>query len=86
MLSMYNMYLSNPMYMNNPDGNHKVVRINSYKAVIESKDNGRFAVAIPFGQSSLFVLDLVNYSSEEGVISAAENFDIDKYKQLLGEQ
>ena len=43
-------------------------------------------MAIPFGQSSAFVLETSGFKSEQEAVAAAEKFDIDEFKKVLGEQ
>ncbi len=83
MLSGYNMMLSNAAYTSSDDV--KVTRIGDYRAVMEYESNG-MKVAIPFGQSSLFLLELNEIYEESEAERIAALFDINKFKQILGEQ
>ena len=83
--SSYNMVLSNPGLYNSSDSDYKTTRVNGYKAVIEYTSRG-YNVAIPFGQSSAFVLETSGFQTEQEAVSAAEKFDIDEFKKVLGEQ
>lgn len=83
--SSYNMVLSNPGLYNSSDSDYKATRVNDYKAVIEYTSRG-YNVAIPFGQSSAFVLETSGFKSEQEAVAAAEKFDIDEFKKVLGEQ
>ena len=84
-LSGYNMFLSNPGLYNSSDSDFKSVRIKGYKAVLEYTSNG-YTIAIPFGQSSAFILETTGLSSEDEAVNAAGQFDIDQFKKVLGEQ
>ncbi|MEL7146694.1 MAG: hypothetical protein AAFO69_10025 [Bacteroidota bacterium] len=81
----YNAVLSNPGLYNSSDSDYKTVRVNGYKAVLEYTSSG-YTIAIPFGQSSAFVLETSGLGSEEDAINAAGNFNIDEFKKVLGEQ
>jgi len=83
--SSYNMVLSNPGMYNSSDSDFKTTRVNGYKAVIEYTSRG-YNVAIPFGQSSAFVLETIGLKTEEEATAAAGQFDIDQFKKVLGEQ
>ena len=41
---------------------------------------------MPMGQTSLMVWECVNFASEDEVMAAANQFDIDGIKKMLGEQ
>jgi len=41
---------------------------------------------VPIGQSSLIVWECINFATEAEVMSAANVFDIDGIKKMLGEQ
>jgi hypothetical protein len=84
LLNMYGMYLSNPAY--SADENRKAVRVGNYRGLLEQQDDGDFTLGIPFGQSSLLLLDCGRFQNEDEVLNAAKAFDIDKIKTTLGEQ
>jgi len=68
------------------DDNSKVTRYKGYKAVLEVDDYRGYKMSIPFGQSSIFILECQMCESESQLLSAADLFDINEYKTLLGEQ
>jgi hypothetical protein len=41
---------------------------------------------VPFGQSSIFVAEAVNFENEQEIMDAANEFDIEKIKKEFGEQ
>lgn len=84
MLSSYNVVLSNAAYSSGND-DYRVTRIGDYRAVLEYTSNG-INVAIPFGQSSLFLLELDNVNEDSEAEEMARQFDIAKFKEILGEQ
>ena len=68
------------------DENTKITRYKGYKAVLEADDYRGYKMSIPIGQSSIFILDCRTCDSESQLIEAADLFDIDEFKSLLGEK
>lgn len=85
MYSSLNLYFTNSSYTsNNPDT--KQTKIKGYKAIIKYDDNSGYTISIPVGQSSIIVMNGVNYTTESNFMSAAGQIDIDKIKNELGEK
>ncbi len=92
--SMYSgfidLYFNNSMYMQaNSDGNKqnvKQTKVKGNKAVITYDDSKGYTLLMPLGQSSLIVWECINFASEQDVMTAANTFDIDGIKKMLGEQ
>jgi len=84
------LYFNNSMYMQtNGDGknqNVKQTKVKSYKAVITYDDSKGYTLLVPLGQTSLIVWECINFASEQDVMNAANAFDIDGIKKMLGEQ
>ena len=84
------LYFNNSMYtQTNSDGNKqnvKQTKVKSYKAVISYDDSKGYTLLVPLGQSSLIVWECINFASEQDVMNAANAFDIDGIKKMLGEQ
>ncbi|MEO8712868.1 MAG: hypothetical protein ABI405_12125 [Parafilimonas sp.] len=84
------LYFNNSMYaQTNSDGdkqNTKQTKIKGYKAVITYDDSKGYTLLVPLGQSSLIVWECVNFATEQDVMNAANSFDIDGIKKMLGEQ
>ncbi len=84
------MYFNNSMYMQtNSDGNKqntKQTKVKGYKAVITYDDSKGYTLLVPLGQSSLIVWECINFATEQDVMNAANTFDIDGIKKMLGEQ
>lgn len=84
------LYFNNSMYtQTNSDGknqNVKQTKVKSYKAVITYDDSKGYTLLVPLGQSSLIVWECVNFATEQDVMNAANSFDIDGIKKMLGEQ
>ncbi len=84
MLASINMYLSMGAYETGE--NQKTVTFQGNRGVLEYDDYSGYTLSVPFGQSSIFVLNGINFSDEQEIMSAAGEFDIEKIKKELGEQ
>ena len=77
------------LYANTSNGNNqnvKQTKVKSYKAVITYDESKGYTLLVPLGQSSLIVWECVNFATEQDVMNAANAFDIDGIKKMLGEQ
>jgi len=72
--------------MNGYDDNTKVTRYKGYKTILEADDYSGYKMSVPFGQSSVFILECGTCESEDQLMKVADLYDIDEYKTLLGEQ
>ena len=85
-----NMYLNNGMYAqtsNNGDNpNVKQTKVKGNKAVISYDESKGYSLIVSLGQSSIIVWECVNFKDEASVMSAANAFDIDGIKKMLGEK
>ena len=87
MLSAVNMYLTSGAYGSSAeDQNHKQVKFKEYRGVLAYDENSGYTLSVPFGQSSIFVAEAVNFENEEEIMAAADEFDIEKIKKEFGEQ
>ena len=66
--------------------NVKQTKVKSYKALITYDDSKGYTLMVPIGQSSLIVWECINFATEDEVMNAANAFDIDGIKKMLGEQ
>lgn len=85
---MANLYFNNT-YMtqaNGQDQNMKQVKVKGNKAIIQYEDSKGYTLMVTLGQSSLIVWECVNFADETEVMNAANTFDIDGIKKMLGEQ
>jgi hypothetical protein len=73
-------------YVASTDQNQKQVKYKGYNGVLEYNEGSGYKLSVPFGQSSVMILEGVNYANEQEIMSSAEEFDIDKIKKELGEQ
>jgi hypothetical protein len=87
-MSAINMYMANGGYAQQTGGqqNWKQIRVKGYKAIIEFNEGSGYKLSIPIGQSSLLVLEAVNYATEKEMTDSANQFDIDGIKNMLGEK
>jgi hypothetical protein len=86
MLSAINMYMASGAYGSSTDQNYKQVQFKGHQSVIEYDENSGYKLSVPFGQSSIFIAEGINFETEQSLMSAAENIDIEKIKKDLGEQ
>lgn len=84
------LYFNNGGYMqttsNGNNQNVKQTKVKSYRAVITYDESKGYTLLVQLGQSSLIVWECVNFATEQDVMNAANAFDIDGIKKMLGEQ
>jgi len=87
-MSAINMYLANGGYAQTTNGeqNWKQTKVKGHKAIIEYDDSTGYKLSVPLGQTSLIVWEGVNFASEADMMAAANAFDIDGIKNMLGEK
>lgn len=87
-MSAVNMYLANGGYSQTTGGqqNWKQTKVKGHRAIIEYDESTGYKLSVPLGQSSLIVFEGINYASEQEMMSAANTFDIDGIKKMLGEK
>ena len=82
-----NMYFNNSYVQANSDNqNVKQVKVKGNKAIIQYDNSKGYSLIVPLGQSSMIVLECINFADENEVMAAANAFDIDSIKKQLGEQ
>lgn len=83
-----NMYFANAgmMEASGDKQNFKQVRVKGNKAVIQYDDSKGYTLIMPMGQTSMIVWECINFANEQEVMTAANGFDIDGIKKMLGEQ
>ncbi len=86
MLSAVNMYLSSGAYASTQDPNHKQVTYKEYRGILEYDESSGYTLSVPFGQSSILVVEGVNFENEQEIMDAADKIDIESIKKELGEQ
>jgi hypothetical protein len=87
-LSAVNMYLANGGYAQNSGGqqNWKQTKVKGYKAVIEYNESSGYKLSVPIGQSSIIIMEGINFATEQDMMNAANQIDIDGIKKHLGEK
>ena len=82
------MYFANAGYIqaNEKDQNVKQTKVKGYKAIIQYDDSKGYTLMVPLGQSSLIVWECINFATEDEVMAAANVFDIDGIKKMMGEK
>ena len=86
LLSAANMYLTSGSYASTQDKDHKQVKFKEYRALLEYNESSGYKLSVPFGQSSILIAEGKNFASEQEIMDAAGNIDIEKIKKELGEQ
>lgn len=88
LMSAMNMYLANGGYSQTTNGeqNWKQTKVKGHKAIIEYDDSSGYKLSVPLGQTSMIVWEGINFSSEQDMMAAANSFDIDGIKKMLGEK
>jgi len=85
MLSSVNLYM-NAGYVSTDEPGKKVIQFQNHKSLLSYDDASGYTLNVPFGQSSMFSVQGINYSSENAFMAAAGQFDIEKIKKGLGEK
>jgi hypothetical protein len=87
-MSAVNMYLSSGGYAQTTGGqqNWKQTKVKGYRSVIEYDESSGYKLSVPVGQSSLVVLEGINFASEQEMMTAGNAIDYDGIKKMLGEQ
>ena len=87
MVSGVNTYMMNAGYSQaNSDGpQYKRTTVQGNKALITYDESQGYKLSVPLGQSTLFVMSCVNFSSEDEVMAASDKFDLNQIKTQLGE-
>jgi hypothetical protein len=84
------LYFNNAGYTqttsNGNNQNVKQTKVKNYRALITYDDSKGYTLLVQLGQSSLIVWECVNFATEQDVMNAANAFDIDGIKKMLGEQ
>ena len=83
-----NMYFANAgmVEANAEKQNIKQVRVKGNKAIIQYDDSKGYTLMMQMGQTSLIVWECINFATEQEVMTAANAFDIDGIKKMLGEK
>lgn len=88
MLSAVNQFLVGGAYSQSTGGQQKwkQIMVKGNKAIIEYDADSGYKVSIPLGQSSLLAFEGVNFASEQDMIAAVNEFNIEEIRNTLGEK
>lgn len=87
MMNAINMFFSNGAFaQSTTDQNWKQTKLKGNKAIIQFDQSSGYKLSVPLGQSTLIVFEGINFSNEQEVIKAAEQFDVESIKKTLGEK
>lgn len=83
-----NLFFTNSGYAQTTGGqqNWKQTKLKGYRAVIEYDESSGYKLSVPLGQTSLIIFEGVNFASEQDMMNAASEIDIDSIKNALGEK
>lgn len=84
-----NLYFTSGAYSQSSGGNQqnwKQTKLKGNRAVIEYDENTGYKLSAPLGQTTLLVLEGVNFSTEAEFMKAANEIDLEKIKAHLGEK
>ncbi|MEJ7737648.1 MAG: hypothetical protein WKF97_09500 [Chitinophagaceae bacterium] len=83
-----NLYLNNAGYSQTTGGEQKVkqVKVKGYRSVIEYSEGSGYKISLPLGQTSLMMFEGINFGTEQDIINAVNQIDIDRIKTQLGEK
>jgi hypothetical protein len=71
---------------NGSEQNVKQTQVKGNKALITFDDSKGYSLILPLGQTSCIVWECVNFDTEEQVMSAAQSFDIEGIRKMMGEK
>lgn len=87
LLGLAGFYMVDGAYIQSSDEtNQKSIQFKDHRAVIRYDENDGYTLSVPFGQSSVFLINGVNFEDETQFMAAANTFDLVKIKTDLGEQ
>ena len=85
-MQVINLYFSGYAQSSGETQNWKQTRLKGHKAIIEYDKSSGYKLSIPIGQTSLLILEGVNFTTEQEFMTACNAFDVDKIKTQLGEK
>lgn len=85
-LGLSGMYMVDGRYMDSTEEtSEKRIQFKDHRAIIRYDEYEGYSLSVPFGQSSVFLLNGTNFETENQFMLAAEEFDIESIKKQLGE-
>src|SRR5205085_5153007 len=87
-MNAVNMYFNNASYAQQTNEKQKMkqVKVKGYRSLIEFDEGSGYKISVPLGQTSLLLIQGVNFANEQEIMKAANELDIDRIKNLLGEK
>jgi hypothetical protein len=85
LMAFYSGLLTNSNYSSN-QGDHKAVTVQGFRGALTFDGNSKYELGIPIGQETLFLLTCNGFADENEVLNAANQYPLEKIKELLGEQ
>ncbi len=87
MLTAANAYMASGGYATSSDDqDSKQIKFQEERAVISYDEYSGYSLSVPFGQSSILVIEGVNFNNEDAFMSASNKVDLSNIKNQLGEQ
>jgi hypothetical protein len=87
MLSAVNMYLASGTYAQSSDEqDYKEVDFQGHRGILEYDDYEGYTLSVPFGQSSVLLVNGVNFGDEQAIMKAAGQIDLNLIKKELEEK
>lgn len=82
-----NMFFNNAGYAQTNGGEQKwkQVKVKGYRSIIEFDKNSGYKLSIPLGQTSMVMFEGINFATEQDMMNAANQIDLDGIKAKLGE-
>ena len=81
-----NMYMASGAYANTQEEGVKNVKLGEDRGVIEYNESSGYKLTVPFGQSSVMITEGINFETEQEMMDASEEIDLDHIKKELGEE
>jgi hypothetical protein len=86
-ISAVNMYMGSTAYANNNnEQQYKQITFQGNQGVVEYDASSGYKLSVPFGQSSILVVNGINFDTEQQFIKSCEEIKIDLIKSKLGEK
>jgi len=83
-----NLYFNNAAYAQSTGGEQKwkQTKVKGNRAIIEYDKNSGYKLSVPIGQTSLLMFQGINFATEQDMMNAVNQIDIDGIKTRLGEK
>jgi len=86
-ITAINMYLGTTGYATtSEEEQYKEIKFQDYRGIIEYDEDSGYKLSVPFGQSSILVMQGINFDNEQKFMSACDKIKINDIKSKLGEQ